>query len=355
MLRANFQTTGRFQVTVDLNLSNTITAVFGASGAGKSTFLRAIAGLEPAQGLIRFNDREWLDSSQKINMPTHQREIGYVRQNARLFPHLNVRGNLEFPLRHAKRQTRNIEFDRVLDDFELRGFLDRRAMDLSGGETQRVTLARALLAQPQLLLLDEPLTGLDMGRKAEILPYLESLHSQYDIPTLYVSHAIDEVTALCSETIVFSDGKVRASGETAAVLDRPDLDELTREAEAVSLIHAKIVAHDKTYELTTMQVEDSVWSVPMHVALRPGDQTMLRIRARDVALAKVKPEQISVRNVLKTTIEEINAASSGPTVDCLLRNGETRLRARITRASLDQLELKAGDSVFALVKSVTLD
>lgn len=355
MLVANLQTQGRFKVEVDFEIENAITAIFGPSGSGKSTLLRAIAGLEPAKGLLRFNDATWLDSEHKLRVDPTLRPIGYVRQNVQLWPHLSVRGNLEFPLKHAKRSGNDIEFDQVVQDFELAYLLERRPHEVSGGESQRIALARALLAQPQLLLLDEPLTGLDLVRKAEILPYLEALNSHYKLPTLYVSHAIDEVLALCSATIVLGNGRVRASGATAEIIERQDISRLLADEESISLVRATILEHQKDYDLTTMQVEDSVWSVPMHVALNPGEQTMLRIRARDVALAKRRPEEISVRNVLEGEIKNLLPAENGPSADCILQNGATRLRARITRASLDQLDLKVGDRVFALIKSVTLD
>ena len=354
MLKVQIETLGQFKVKVDLNVPATITAVFGPSGAGKSTMLRAVAGLEPCHGIIEFNGTEWLSTESHINLKSQQRPIGYVRQNARLFPHMSVRGNLRYPIKHSKRSGHKIEFDQVVADFELEPLLERRPNEISGGETQRVILARMLLSQPKLMLLDEPLTGLDLQRKAEILPFLESLHLHYDMPTLYVSHAVDEVTALCSHTIVLDEGRVRASGPTEDVLERRDLDELLGDVDASSLVHATALEHDAKYGLTQLKVEDSEWSVPMHIDLEKGEHTTLRIRARDVALARDKPDQISVRNILQGRIVEIEAQENGPAADCIVQNGETRLRARITRASLDELQFQVGDSVYALIKSVTL-
>lgn len=354
MLHIHIETLGEFQVFIDHEFPKSITAIFGPSGSGKSTMLRAIAGLEPTHGLIRFDGVDWLNSDSNVFVKPHQRAIGYVRQNAQLFPHLSVHDNLAYPIKHSTRQGEEITFDGVVEDFQLSDLLSRRPNQVSGGETQRIILARMLLSQPKLLLLDEPLTGLDLQRKSEILPFLESLHAKYHIPTLYVSHAVDEVTALCPHTIVLADGNLRASGQTSEVLERRDLAELLGGSEPSSIISAKVVGHDRRYHLTTLEVEDRVWSVPMHLPLPRGETTTLRVRARDVSLAKVEPEAISVRNILRGEITAIEDSGSGPSVNCFIQSGATRLQAQITRASLDQLPLRIGDTVFALVKSVTL-
>lgn len=355
MLHTRMRTLGAFQVSIDHIFPKSITAVFGPSGSGKSTMLRAIAGIEPTSGLISFAEEDWLNSERDVFIKPHQRPIGYVRQNAQLFSHLTVRGNLTYPIKHSIRRGGGITYEEVVEDFELSQLLPRRPDQISGGETQRVVLARMLLSQPKLLLLDEPLTGLDLHRKAEILPFLESLRAKYHIPTLYVSHAVDEVTALCAHTIVLAAGEVRASGETRDVLERRDLADLLGGGEPNSIISAKVVAHDSQYRLTTLEVEDRIWSVPMHLTLPPGKITTLRVRARDVSLAKVEPVAISVRNILQGKIVAIEDEDTGPSVNCVIQAGQTRLQAQITRASLDQLPLHNGDTVYALVKSVSLD
>ena len=354
MLRIRIDTLGEFQVIVDHEFPKSITAIFGPSGSGKSTMLRSIAGLEPTRGFICFDGDEWLNSDSNVFVKPYQRPIGYVRQNAQLFPHLTVHDNLTYPIKHSKRQGEEITLNDVVEDFELSTLLTRRTNQVSGGETQRIILARMLLSQPSLLLLDEPLTGLDLQRKAEILPFLESLHTKYHIPTLYVSHAVDEVTALCPHTIVLAEGKVQATGQTPEVLERRDLAELLGGSEPSSIISAKVVAHDSRYHLTKLEVEDRIWSVPMHLPLTLGETTTLRVRARDVSLAKVEPEAISVRNILRGEIVAIDDSESGPSVNCFIQTGQTRLQAQITRASLDELSLHIDDVVFALVKSVTL-
>lgn len=354
MLHIRIETLGEFQLFVDHEFPKSITAIFGPSGSGKSTMLRAIAGLQSAVGVIQFDGEDWLNSDSNVFVKPHLRPIGYVRQNGRLFPHLTVHDNLAYPIKHSKRQGEEITFEGVIEDFELSALLPRSTNQVSGGETQRIVLARMLLSQPKLLLLDEPLTGLDLQRKAEILPFLEALHAKYSIPTLYVSHAVDEVTALCPHTIVLADGKVRASGQTAEVLERRDLDELLGGSEPSSIIQAKVLGHDRDYHLTKLEVEDRVWSVPMHLPLPLGESTSLRVRARDVSLAKLEPKAISVRNILRCEIVAIEDSGSGPSVNCFVQTGQTRLQAQITRASLDELQLRVGDTVFALIKSVTL-
>ena len=354
MLQVQIETLGDFRVSVDHAFPKSISAVFGPSGSGKSTLLRAIAGLIPANGFISFDEDVWLDSAHDVFIKPHQRPVGYVRQSAQLFPHLAVHENLTYPIKYSTRRTGDTMFDEVVEDFDLSSLLKRRTNQVSGGEAQRIILARMLLSQPKLLLLDEPLTGLDIQRKAEILPFLESLHVKYHIPTLYVSHAVDEVTALCPHTIVLADGKVRASGETSNVLERRDLTELLGTAEPSSIIRATVVGHDDRYQLTTLEVENRVWSVPIHLTLAPGETTSLRIRARDVALAKVEPKAISVRNILQGKVESIDDSNAKSSVICIIQAGNTRLQAQITRASLDELQICDGDDVFALVKSVTL-
>ena len=354
MLTVRIESLGGFRVAVDHEFPKSITAVFGPSGSGKSTMLRSIAGLVPTKGLISCDEDEWLNSELNIFTKPHQRPIGYVRQNAQLFPHLSVRDNLMYPIKHSIRRGGSIEFGEVVEDFDLTGLLSRQTDQVSGGESQRIILARMLLSQPKLLLLDEPLTGLDIQRKAEVLPFLESLQAKYNIPTLYVSHAVDEVTALCPHTIVLDDGKVRAAGETSNLLERRDLTELLGTGEPSSIIRAKVIGHDARYQLTTLEVEDRIWSVPIHLTLPAREMTTLRVRARDVSLAKVEPEAISVRNLLRGEVVAIEDNNAGSSVICVIQAGLTRLQAQITRASLDELQINEGDEVYTLVKSVTL-
>lgn len=355
MLSVQVQSKGYFDLDVDLVFPDTICALFGVSGAGKSTLLRAIAGLESCTGTIIFQDETWLDSNRRTEIPVHRRPIGYVRQNVQLFPHLSVEANLLFPLRFSKRTGNQVSFEDVVSTFELKNLLARKPSELSGGETQRVAIGRALLSNPKLLLLDEPLTGLDIERKAEILPFIQSLHEQYEIPTIYVSHAIDEVTVLCSFTAVISDGRIQAAGDTEQVLERTDLEDAVGGIEASAIVQAEVIEHDLELRLTTLKVEQRVWNIPLYPNIAIGSKMRLRVRARDVSIAVHKPQSISIRNVLEGTITEIHENLDSYSTDCLVTSGSSRIRARITLASLRELNLNVGDRVFALVKSVTLD
>lgn len=355
MLKIQIQSQGQFKVAIEHEFAASITAVFGPSGSGKSTMLRAIAGMEPTKGLIQFAGVDWLNSDARINVKPHARAIGYVRQNAQLLPHLSVRGNLTYASRHTTREGHVISLDQAIEDFNLSDLLERQPTQLSGGETQRVVLARMLLANPRLLLLDEPLTGLDYERKAEIVPYLKRLCVNYSLPTLYVSHLVDEVTALCENALILNHGRVQASGLTSDVVVRHDLDKLVGASEISSILRARVVEHDRKYALTTLKVENHTWSIPGHDALDIGTEINLRVRARDVSLARTAPSQISIRNMLLGKVVEIHPIPNSHSVDCILLSGKnTRLRAQITRASLDDLALNIGDEVVGLVKSVTL-
>ena len=357
MLSLNFQTNGNFKVSVKQEVPSSIVAVFGPSGSGKTTLLRAIAGFEASEGYIRFDNEMWLDSSQSINISPDRRPLGYVRQNPALFPHLSILNNLKVPLKFGNPHSIQFSLEEVIETFKLQKLLQKSPFELSGGETQRVAIARSILRQPKLLLLDEPLTGLDLQRKAEILPFLRSLYSTFQIPTLYVSHSIDELISLCSHTLVLVGGRAQVFGETHNVLERRELNDVLEEpGEASSLIHAQVLSHDLKYRLTKLQIKNqSEWSIPYHSNLAVGDSTTLRVRARDVAVARSRPKDISVRNILKGTISELNSTDTDLSVECVIQSGRTRLRSQITRLSLDEIGFKVGEEVFALVKAVTLD
>jgi len=343
-----------------------VCAVFGKSGSGKTSLLRAIAGFEKATGMIRFGDQTWLDSARGVCVPVQQRGIGFMFQDARLFAHLSVEANLRYAQRRSADEPQIVAFDEVVATFALEDLLGRSPAKLSGGETQRVALARTLLTQPGLLLLDEPLAALDDTHKAELLPYLEALVEQFQIPLLYVSHDVEEVARLASTMLVLTSGHVDALGDTAELFARLDLPEVSGRYEASALVTATVKGHDVHWQLTELRLAGQKLTVPARLSLREQQQVRLRIRARDVALGIRQPEGLSIRNTFAARVQEILAEPDSPYAEVLLvlegensarqqNQNPVRLRSRVTRESIAELEIVVGSPVFALVKSVTFD
>lgn len=330
-----------------------ITALFGPSGAGKSTLLRIIAGHEQsAAGRIRFDGETWQDG--RVFVAPHRRGVGYLFQDARLFPHLSVHGNLHYAARRAPGGNSAPEFAEVVEALDLGPLLGRRIQMLSGGERQRVALGRTLLSRPRLLLMDEPLAALDRQRKAEILPYIASLPERFGVPVIYVTHALDEVVRLAGRMVVLSHGSLRAAGTTSEILERLDLQDETGRFEAGVAVEGRVLSHDPAYRLTRVALGDQSVEMPA-LDLPVGDSVRLRIRARDVALATARPTGLSVRNSLEGRIAEIREEPETAFAETLIEIGGQRLRARITRAAVAELGLEAGMPVYALVKSIAFD
>jgi molybdate transport system ATP-binding protein len=304
----------------------------------------------------------WLGPPRDTPVPTHARGVGFVFQDARLFPHLNVRGNLRYAdqrsrqvshqVGHEVSHTR-IEFDDVVQAFDLAGLLERRTSNLSGGERQRVAIGRALLSRPRILLLDEPMSALDAARKAEILPYLERLPARFGIPALYVTHDIDEVARLATRMWILSEGRIIASGPIQEVLERADLQQVTGRFEAGVVLTTRVLRHDPVFCLTHLEHHGQRIAVPQ-IGAEVGSALRVRIRARDVALATRRPEGSSIRNVLAGTLTQIQSDATTPYAETLVDIGGARLRARVTREAIAELGLAEGAPVFALVKSIAL-
>jgi molybdate transport system ATP-binding protein len=329
-----------------------VTALFGHSGSGKTTILRAVAGLERhANGYLEVNGDVWQDDARGIYVPTHRRALGYVFQEASLFTHLSVQGNLDFVRKRSKSQEPAL-FDHVLALLGIEHLLVRRTMDLSGGERQRVAIARALLTQPKILLMDEPLAALDGKRKEEVLPYLERIHAELDIPMLYVSHAVEEVARLADHVVLLDDGKVLASGPAADTLARIDLS-LGLEIDAGVLVEGAVEAVDSAYGLLQLDAAGGTLYVA-HGAVPLGTRLRLRILARDVSVALARPQDSSVLNQLQATVAAAWPASTPAHVMVRLDVGGTAVLARITRRSYDHLRLDIGKPVWAQVKAVAL-
>jgi molybdate transport system ATP-binding protein len=335
-----------------------ITAIFGPSGCGKTTLLRSIAGLERgAVGRIAHGDEVWQDERGGF-VPPHRRGVGFAFQEARLFPHLRVEGNLRYADRRSRDHVaRGFEFDAVVAALDLADLLLRRPGGLSAGERQRVAIARTLLARPRLLLMDEPLASLDSQRKAEILPAIAKLPTTFGVPILYVTHSLDEVAQLADRMFVLAAGRAIAEGAVGEVLERLDLDSAEfgdiRE-ETSSLLDARVVGRDERYRLTRLDLAGQSLVMP-EGDFPIGELVRLRLRARDVALATRRPEQVSIRNVLNGRVIDLRADPDSAYADVMVDVGGAHLRARITREAVDALGLAQGVPVFALIKSLAVD
>ncbi len=331
-----------------------VTALFGRSGAGKTTVIQAVAGVvRPDAGRIVVGGETFFDSARDIDLPIEQRRVGYVFQDARLFPHMSVARNLRYGERRAHTLSRPVRFEAVVDLLGIGPLLTRRPHTLSGGERQRVAIGRALLAQPRLLLMDEPLAALDAARKAEILPYLERLRDEVRLPILYVSHSIDEVMRLADLMVVLADGQQLACGPLVDVMASPDLMPVIGRFDAGALLACAVAHHDAEYGLTDLVFDGGVLRVP-HVARPLGASVRARVRARDVAIALTRPDAVSVSNLLPARIAAVRK-QDGPYADVDLLVGASRLVAMVTRESAERLNLGPGLDVWAMIKTVAVD
>ena len=342
---------GDFTLDVALELpARGVTAVFGPSGCGKTTLLRAIAGLDRHQdGYLRIGDKVWQEDNHFV--PPHRRALGYVFQEPSLFPHLTVQRNLEYGLKRVPQATPKVSLAQAIDLLAIGPLLGRKPERLSGGEQQRVAIARALAASPRLLLMDEPLASLDLQRKQEILPYIEALHNQLDIPVLYVSHAPEEVARLANHLVLLEDGGVKASGPIAAILTRLDLS-LAHGSDAAALIEATVAGHDQRYHLTHLDSAAGRFTV-IRQNLPVGNAVRLQVAARDVSLTLVAQSDTSIQNIFPATIDQLMPAGKAQMTVRLLV-GKVPVLTRITRKSAVELGLQPGKSVYAQVKSVAL-
>jgi len=342
-----------------------ISALFGPSGCGKTTVLRALAGLERVAGRVALGDEVWQDDDTGRFVPTHRRALGYVIQDAALFPHLNVRRNLDYGARRVALADRHAGQAQALEQaVELLGIghlMERRPAALSGGERQRVAIARALASRPRLLLMDEPLAALDFARKAEILPYLERLQRELALPIVYVTHALDEVARLADHLVLLDAGRVQAAGPLGELLARPDLALYQHPAgrdEAGVVIAATVIEHDAAYRLSRIGFAGgALWlgAAPQST----GQAVRARVLARDVSVARQRPGETSILNVLPVVLESLHADAGTALLRLRVGHGEPQadpvhLLARITRKSCEALGLQPGDALYAQIKGVAL-
>jgi molybdate transport system ATP-binding protein len=345
---------GSFDFAAAFRAEAPILGVFGRSGAGKTTLVNALAGVvHPRRGRIVVNGETLFDRERGIDLAPERRRLGYVFQDALLFPHLSVEANLLYGYRRAPLGARPIEPGHVVELLGLAELLRRFPARLSGGERQRVAIGRALLAQPRLLLMDEPLASLDAMRRDEVLRYIELLRDDLGIPIVYVSHSVAEITRLADTVVLLAEGRVLAVGAVDEVMGRLDLRPHTGRFEAGAVIEATVLGHDTEFGLTTLGFHGGELTVPSVEALA-GERVRVRIRARDVSLALARPSGLSIVNVLEGTLVAL-VENGGPIVEAELRVGEASLRARITRRSRVTLGLAEGQRVYALVKAVSID
>lgn len=354
-IRARFDLDlSRFKLDVDLNLpAKGVTALYGASGSGKTTVLRCVAGLARANGFLAVGEHVWQDESQGLFVPTHRRPIGVVFQEASLFSHLSVMGNLKYGMSRAGLSAQQAGFDDILALLGIDALLERGTTLLSGGERQRVAIARALLRRPRLLLMDEPLAALDQRRKSEILPYLERLHDELDIPILFISHAPEEVARLADHLVLLDEGKVAAQGDVSDIMARIDLASSFAD-DIGAVLTVKIAAHDDD-GLTRLDFAGG----SIFVGRRPetiGRTLRCRVKARDVSISLSRHTDISIANILPATVVGLGEAAAAPghsLIEMQLEAGE-KLAARVTTRSCVQLGIRTGSKVWAQIKAVAL-
>jgi molybdate transport system ATP-binding protein len=347
---------GQFRLAVNFSVAEPgITALFGRSGAGKTLTVQAIAGLmQPEFGVIRINGHTVLDTQNGVFTPARLRRVGYVFQDSRLFPHMSAKSNLLYGWKRNGRPGGQKAVSHMIDLLGAGHLLDRRPRALSGGERQRIALGRALLAAPQMLLLDEPMAALDSERKAEIMPYLERLRDEARIPILLVSHSLEEVTRLANYMILLSQGRAAAQGAVYDVMARLDLFPFAEFSEGGAVILTEVAAHLPASALTRLKFPGGELVVPEFPAA-VGEKVRIRLKAADILLSLHELNgTISANNVLKTVVTEVREGADAY-ADVQLRCEDTKLIARITRMSAARLALKPGTEVFAIIKAVSIN
>ena len=345
---------GAFSLDAAFETGGRLTALFGPSGSGKTSLVNLIGGLlRPDKGRIVADGRVLVDTTSGIFVAKHKRRIGYVFQDARLFPHMTVEQNLRYGRFFTPSSDRYSDMDGVVDLLGLGHLLERKPGLLSGGEKQRVAIGRALLASPHLILMDEPLASLDDHRKAEIMPYIERLRDETKIPIVYVSHSVAEVARLATEMVVLDEGKVTASGKTSLILQRLDLLPEEERGEGGSMLEMRVTGHSEAFGMSSLTSRaGEIQVVGLDAEL--GSTVRVRIRARDVIVATERPRGLSALNILAGRIAGISSGN-GPIADVLIDCNSEIITARITRQSAEMLNLAPGLDVFAVVKSVTFD
>jgi len=342
---------GHFLLDADFTIpAQGVSVLFGPSGCGKTSLMRAIAGLDYIPGgHLSVGDTTW--QSGETFVPTHQRALGYVFQEASLFAHLDVRSNIEYGLKRVPIAQRKLSVERLCELMDVSSLLKRKVDTLSGGERQRIAIARTLAANPRIILMDEPLAGLDQERKLEILTYILAVQREFRIPVLYVSHSRDEVNRIADYLVLMDSGRIIATGDVHEIFSRLDLP-LAQDSEAAVVIDAIVTSHDEEYSLTELKFPGGSFALPS-LALAVGARVRLQLAARDISLTRELQSGTSILNIFPTTVEAIAPAGAAQVIVRLQAAGVPVL-ARITRKSAAKLGLQPGSRVYAQAKSVAL-
>ncbi|KJY76375.1 molybdenum ABC transporter ATP-binding protein ModC [Vibrio nigripulchritudo] len=347
---------GDLLLNVDTQLPKKgVTAVFGRSGAGKTSLINVLAGLtNPDEGEVSINGAIVYSSQERINTPIEKRNIGYVFQDARLFPHYSVKGNLLYGVKESDPS----HFQSICNLLELNHLLDRKPFSLSGGEKQRVAIGRALLSKPALLLMDEPLASLDLPRKREVMPFLEKLAQDIQIPIVYVTHSLSEIIRLADHMLLLNNGMLEASGPLVSVWDSKAMRPWQSFSEQSTLFDATVKQHHDQYSLSQLMLCENRFLWVQKVDAECGASVRVQVRANDVSVCLTEPKDTSIRNVIRAEVGEIESQSPAPDRQSvsirLLLNEECSLWCNITQWAADDLSLKVGDTVYAQVKGVSV-
>tara|TARA_B100000029_G_scaffold369710_3_gene363574 strand:- start:2820 stop:3905 length:1086 start_codon:yes stop_codon:yes gene_type:complete len=335
--------------------SGHITALLGRSGSGKSTIINMIAGLlTPQTGLIKIDQETFFDSSHRINLPPEKRRVGYVFQDNRLFPHMSVQRNLFYGKKLANKKSRQLEESEIIDLLDLQALLERRPYNLSGGEQKRVALGRALLSSPSILLMDEPMAGLDLQRKLDILPFIEKINRHFNLPIIYVSHDLDEVIRLADEAGLVIKGAINGLKPVEHLTDHAQFHEIVSRENLVTILQGEAIGTQGKSGLNEVKTPAGLFLLPRS-DLPKGTKLRLRLNATDISIATEKPRNLSILNVIPGSIASIQEVEQATVSIAIQTATSSIIHAQITKHACESLSLKEGKSIFALVKSVAID
>ena len=340
---------GKLPLQVNLMVPNQgVTAIFGLSGSGKTSLINLVSGLTtPDEGFIRLNDRTLVDTETQENIPVHQRNIGYVFQDARLFPHYTVKGNL----RYGAKNVSQADFDYIVELLGIQHLLKRYPLTLSGGEKQRVAIGRALLTDPDMLLMDEPLSALDMPRKRELMGYLERLSKEINIPILYVTHSLDELLRLADRVVLMENGIVKAYDTVEKIWNSPIFEPWKGESEQSAVLSLPVYLHNPPYKMTALSLgNQSLWI--NQVQGEVGERIRVCIYSSDVSIALQKPEQTSIRNILLGQIAQIDVREHRVDIAVLVEGH--KIWASISKWAQNELRFAVGMDVYVQIKAISV-